>query len=115
MKILKQDPTLPEMQQHLKEFCIERGWDQNSHLVILSGLVEEVGELTKAMREYRGEWETGERESKKGEKHHLEHEFADVLNYLMDLANHFEVDLEKAYRDKMEINLKRNWSEGGKE
>ena len=110
MKDLKKDPTLADMQTHVKEFCKERGWDNNSHLVILSGLVEELGELTRAMRDYRGEWEQEGKESKKGQKHHLEGEFADVLNYLLDLANHFDVDMEKAFRDKCKINETRKWS-----
>jgi NTP pyrophosphatase (non-canonical NTP hydrolase) len=110
MAQLKQNPTLPDLQAHIKAVCKERGWDKNSDLVILSGLVEELGELTRAMRDYKGEWETGEKASKKGEKHHLEYEFADVLNYLLDLANYYDVDMEKAFREKWEKNEKRTWS-----
>jgi NTP pyrophosphatase (non-canonical NTP hydrolase) len=112
MTALKKDPSLADFQAHIKAFCKERGWDKNSHLVILSGLVEEVGELTKAMREYRGEWEQGGKESKAGQKHHLEGEFADVFNYLLDLANYFDVDMEHAYREKSKINEKRSWGKG---
>ncbi|MCK9351637.1 MAG: MazG nucleotide pyrophosphohydrolase domain-containing protein [Candidatus Paceibacterota bacterium] len=113
MITLKKDPTLADLQAHVKSICAERGWDKNSHLVILSGLVEELGELTRAMRDYRGEWEQGGKDSKKGEKHHLEGEFADVLNYLLDLSNYFDVDLEKAFREKWKINENRKWGEGG--
>ena len=35
---------------------------------------------------------------------------ADVLIYLLDLANVLGVDLEKAFREKEEINKKRNWN-----
>jgi NTP pyrophosphatase (non-canonical NTP hydrolase) len=109
MKILKKDPTLADLQAHVKAFCKERGFDNNSNLVILSGLVEEIGELTRAMRDYRGEWEQGGKKSKTGQKHHLEGEFADVLNYLLDLANYFDVDLEYAYREKWKVNETRTW------
>jgi len=112
MTTLKQNPTLNDLQAHIKAVCAERGWDKNSDLVILSGLVEELGELTRAMRDYKGEWETEKQESRKGQKHHLEHEFADVLNYLLDLANYYDVDMEKAFREKWEINEKRTWGEG---
>jgi len=112
MKKLKKNPTLANLQAHVKAFCKERGWDKNSHLVILGGLVEELGELTRAMRDYRGEWEQEGKESKKGKKELLEAEFADVLNYLLDLANYFDVDLEKAFRDKFKINETRKWGEG---
>ncbi|MCX6735848.1 MAG: RS21-C6 protein [Candidatus Parcubacteria bacterium] len=112
MNTLKENPTLADLQLNVKEFCKERGFDKNSNLVILSGLVEELGELTRAMRDYNGEWEQEGKESKKGQKHHLEHEFADVLNYLLDLANYFEVDLEKAFREKNKINETRKWGDG---
>lgn len=115
MITLKENPTLGDLQAHIKEICLERGWNKNSHLVILSGLVEELGELTRAMRDYRGEWEQDGKESRAGQKHHLEHEFADVLNYLLDLANYFDVDMEKAYREKSEVNEKRQWGKGQEE
>ncbi len=111
MNTLKKNLTLADLQAQVKVFCQERGWDKNSNLVILSGLIEELGELTRAMRDYRGEYEQEGKESKKGQKHHLEAEFADVLNYLLDLANYFDIDLEKAYREKREINQTRKWSE----
>ena len=103
---------LADVQAHVKAFCAERGWNKNSHLVILSGLVEEIGELTRAMRDYRGEWEQEGKESKAGQKEILEKEFADVLNYLLDLANYFDVDMERAYRKKHKINETRKWGDG---
>jgi len=39
----------------------------------------------------------------------LEEEFADVLSYLLDLANYFQVDLERAFRDKEQVNEGRKW------
>ncbi len=39
----------------------------------------------------------------------LEEEFADVLSYLLDLANTYHIDLEKAFREKEEINKSRKW------
>jgi NTP pyrophosphatase (non-canonical NTP hydrolase) len=39
----------------------------------------------------------------------LEEEFADVLSYLLDLANCFQVDLEKAFREKDRLNQTRTW------
>jgi len=112
MKKLKKDPTLAHYQQHIKDICRERGWHTNSDLVILSGLVEEIGELVRAMRDYKGEWEQEGKESKKGKKEYLEHEFADVFNYLLDLANYFDVDMETAFRKKWKINETRKWGKG---
>ena len=39
----------------------------------------------------------------------LEEEFADVLSYLLDLANYFRIDLEKAFREKDQANQTRTW------
>jgi NTP pyrophosphatase (non-canonical NTP hydrolase) len=39
----------------------------------------------------------------------LEEEFADVLSYLLDLANYFQIDLEKAFREKERVNQTRTW------
>jgi NTP pyrophosphatase (non-canonical NTP hydrolase) len=32
-----------------------------------------------------------------------------VFMYLLDICNHFDIDLEKAFREKEEINKKRTW------
>ena len=39
----------------------------------------------------------------------MAHELADVFNYLLDIANYFNVDLEEAFREKEELNKKRTW------
>lgn len=40
----------------------------------------------------------------------IDEELADVIIYLCAIANRFDVDLEKAFRDKEEINKNRVWS-----
>ena len=70
-------------------------------------LSEEVGELAKAVRNYAGLYT--EKNIKK-DKFELEEEFADVLNYLFDLANCFDIDLEEAFRKKDKINAERTWA-----
>lgn len=42
-------------------------------------------------------------------KNKLKSFIADVFIYLLDICNHFDVNLEKAFRDKEEINKKRVW------
>ncbi len=104
---LKEKPTLKDLQQHIDEVCRERGWDKNTHTEKFLLFVEEVGELAKEIRNTSGLYS----KKAKGEegRAHLEEEFADVLNYLLDLANTFDVDLEKAYRDKHRVNETRSW------
>ncbi len=102
---LKQNPTLPEIQSYLKAVCAERGWDKNTDLEMFLLFSEEVGELAKAIREQRKLYA----EEDKARKWSLEEELADVFSYLMDLANHFEVDLEAAFRKKDAVNAQRTW------
>jgi NTP pyrophosphatase (non-canonical NTP hydrolase) len=66
---------------------------------------EEIGELAKAIRK-----ETGFKgEAKPENQDNIREEFADVLNYLMELANRFDIDLTDAYFEKHKINSEREW------
>lgn len=104
---LREHPTLHDLQKHIAEVCRERGWDQNSYTEKFLLFSEEVGELAKAMRVANGLY--GEKAKDAQKRFELEEEFADVLNYLLDLANTFDVDLEKAYREKHRVNESRVW------
>lgn len=106
VKSLRDHPTLFELQQHIKMVCEEKGWDKNSITEIYLLFSEETGELAKAIRKVTGL----KGESDTGAMANLKEEFADVLNYLMDLANHFEIDLEEVYREKHKINQDRVWT-----
>lgn len=105
MATLPEHPTLPELQRYLDEICQERGWTKDTYAEKFLLFTEEVGELAKAIRNTRGLY----RENAKPASHELEEEFADVLSYLLDLANYFQVDLEKAFREKEQINSGRVW------
>jgi NTP pyrophosphatase (non-canonical NTP hydrolase) len=106
MITLPERPTLKDLQNHIKKTGEERGWDKNNYLEIFLLLSEEFGELAKAIRNYAGLYTERNTEIKKNE---LEEEFADVLNYIFDLANCFNIDLELAFRNKDKINAGRNW------
>lgn len=97
--------TLKDLQQHLDELCKEKGWDKNSVSEVFLLLTEEIGELAKEVRKQIG------LQGKTHEKSHeeLKHEFADVFNYLLELANRFDVDLTEAYFEKNKINEDRTW------
>lgn len=69
--------------------------------------VEEVGELAKAMRKRMALYQEAGRDAA---PEALAHEFADVLSYLLDLANRCNVDLESAFREKENLNKKRSWT-----
>ena len=105
MAILKDNPTLPDLQRYLDEICQERGWTKDSPSEKFVLFIEEVGELAKAMRKSAGLYE----EQAKKRDMSLEEEFSDVFSYLLDLANCYHVDLEFAFRAKEQINQSRKW------
>jgi NTP pyrophosphatase (non-canonical NTP hydrolase) len=105
MAHLKDDPTLKDLQHYLALVCQERGWTKDSPSEKFVLFIEEVGELAKAMRKAAGLYE----EQGKPRDIFLEEEFADVLSYLLDLANCFQVDLEQAFRAKEQVNQLRTW------
>jgi NTP pyrophosphatase (non-canonical NTP hydrolase) len=103
---LPSSPTLLQLQAYVQQMCKDRGWDQASDLEIFLLFSEEVGELAKAIRKKR---ELFSEKGKEGKDFGLAEEFADVLSYLLDLANRFEVDLEQAFREKEALNASREW------
>lgn len=105
MAHLPEHPTLKDFQQYMDEICKERGWVKDTSAEKFLLFVEEVGELAKAMRNAAGLYE----EKAKPKRMELEEEFADVLSYLLDLANYFQVDLEQAFREKERVNQNRRW------
>ncbi len=97
--------TLRKMQKYIKDIGVQRGWDRDSALEKFLLLTEEVGELAKEIRKASGLYT----ERGKKIKIELSLEMADVLNYLLDIANHYGIDLEKAFWEKERINKKRKW------
>ncbi|OJI06926.1 hypothetical protein BK004_02190, partial [bacterium CG10_46_32] len=69
-------------------------------------MVEEVGELAKALRKYLG---LKSDEDRKDRYPALEGELADVFIYLLDLANLLNISLFHALHEKERENEKRSW------
>ncbi len=70
-------------------------------------LQEEIGELAKALVQWA---RTVEHEGiENASTVELRDEFADVLAFLLKLANYVGIDLETAYIEKMKLNQKRSW------
>ena len=102
-------PTLGDLQTDIAALIIERGWEKENVEDVFLLLVEEIGELAKEVRKHTGKHVDRTR-VKQVTHEELEGEFADVLNYLLDLANHMNVDLERAYRNKQIEVATRKWS-----
>ncbi|MDB5477765.1 MAG: putative pyrophosphatase [Alphaproteobacteria bacterium] len=98
------------LQDHVRRMTAHFQWTtDNTRKVLL--LVEEIGELAKAIRrmEKIGLEDADRAMSREKATANLEEELADVLNYILDIANGYGVDLGKAYADKMTANLVREW------
>ena len=103
---LDQNPSLKDFQNYVHELEIERGFlDQN---VIQKCLLlgEEIGELFKAVRKM----ESIGIDKQNSKLTTVEEELADIIIYICSIANRYNVNLEKAFRDKEEINKKRIWT-----
>jgi NTP pyrophosphatase (non-canonical NTP hydrolase) len=105
MAQLAERPTLGDLQAYVAEVCQERGWTKDTPAEKFVLFIEEVGELAKAMRKAAGLYD----EPAKQHAMSLEEEFADVLSYLLDLANCFQIDLEQVFRAKEQVNQARTW------
>ncbi|HEU5440331.1 MAG TPA: MazG nucleotide pyrophosphohydrolase domain-containing protein [Ktedonobacterales bacterium] len=105
MAELPEHPTLADLQRYEAEVCQERGWTKDTPSEKFMLFVEEVGELAKAMRKAAGLYA----EQARPRDMSLEEEFADVLSYLLDLANAYGIDLERAFRAKEQVNQSRTW------
>lgn len=105
MTDLPTSPTIVELQKFVSTRCKERGWDNRTDIERLMFMIEEVGEVAKEVRKISGKY---------GYKHpgntdHLGEELVDVLNFVIDLANSNDIDLEKAFRAKWLAVATRRW------
>jgi dCTP diphosphatase len=95
-------PDLSQLREALRQFAADRDWDQfHSPKNLASALAVEAAELLECFQ-----WLT------EAESRHLSpdqlartrEEMADVLNYLVRLADKLDVDLIQAARDKIQKN-----------
>jgi dCTP diphosphatase len=97
--------SLTELRDALRRFAAERDWDQfHSPKNLAAALAVEAAELLE-----RFQW-LSEEESRRlppAELEKVRQEMADVLNYLVRLADKLDVDLLEAARAKLEINERR--------
>lgn len=96
--------TLAEWQAFIRQRTIDRGFEHESVQDEFMLLVEEVGELAKAMRPLHGI--TLAEDSAKLE---LEHEAADVFWLLACVCNSLGIDLAAAIASKEAKNNLRHW------
>ncbi len=96
------DEGIEALKRSLREFAQDRDWDQfHTPKNLASALIVEAGELLEHFQ-----WmDRGDRESLSArQREHVALEMADVLLYLIRLADKLEVDLIDAARRKLELN-----------
>jgi NTP pyrophosphatase (non-canonical NTP hydrolase) len=104
MPILKERPTLQDLQRYVDELEHERGFAEQGPVQKCLLLGEEIGELFKAVRKSEG--------IKIDERYaggSVAEELADVLIFVCSIANRYQLDLERAFREKEAINHSRVW------
>lgn len=101
---LKKNPTLKDYQDYVALMIKERGFEKETLSELFMLFLEEAGELAKSARKH-----TDIHIDKNSNKFELTHEASDTLTLLLIICNYLNIDLEKAFREKEEINKKRTW------
>ncbi|MFZ5828048.1 MAG: MazG nucleotide pyrophosphohydrolase domain-containing protein [Bacillota bacterium] len=103
---LSERASLPALQRYIDEMMQHRGFAGAANLQLMLLMVEEVGELARALRKPVGLKTDPEREAGRGP---VQEELADVLIYLLALANGTGTDLAAALKQKEAQNGRRVW------
>lgn len=102
---LAEKPTLKDFQNYVAKMKQLRGFNTTDKFYECCLLAEETGELISAVRKNSKKGSIGSG-SVPGD---VREELADVLIYVLSLANIHEIDLEEAFRAKEEKNKQRSW------
>jgi len=98
--------SLLDLQAYINKMVHKRNFEDESLRDVVLLLIEEVGELAKAVRREIGLMIDL---SKVGDYKSISNELADCLIYLMIIANLVDINLEEALRKKEEINKTKRW------
>lgn len=99
------ESPLPALVQRLREFALERNWDQfHSPKNLAMALVGEAGELT---AEFQWMTEEHSKSPDVAQLARIRAEAGDVLNYLVLLCDKLGIDLIAAAHEKIDVNAKR--------
>ncbi|ALM95129.1 MazG nucleotide pyrophosphohydrolase domain-containing protein [Fusobacterium polymorphum] len=107
LKKLTDKSSINEIQSYIKEVMQIRGFNKEKSSDKILLLVEEVGELAKAIR--KNENNLGIDKTKEYNYSSIESEIADVFIVLLSICDILNIDLLKAFLNKEEENIKRIW------
>ena len=108
LKKLSNESSINEIQSYIKKIMEMRGFNKEKSSDKILLLVEEVGELAKAIR--KNERKLGIDKTKEYNYSSVESEIADVFIVLLSICDILNIDLLKVFLNKEEENIKRIWS-----
>ncbi|MGE0762199.1 MAG: nucleotide pyrophosphohydrolase [Bdellovibrionales bacterium] len=98
---------LGRLKAKVKEFCVERDWDQFHGAKDLAiGAVTEASELLEIFRFMDTQHEAAAVKDPE-QRRAIGHELADVLFFLLRFAERYNFDLSQEFEQKMELNAKK--------
>jgi len=108
MGLMDRKTNVQTLKSSVEKFCVERNWDQFHGAKDLAiGIITEASELLEHFR-FKSEDEVEALFRNPGRKAHISEEVADVLFFVLRLAQRYEIDLSSALENKIEKN-KRNY------
>lgn len=110
LKKLSNKSSINEIQSYIKKVMEVREFNKEKSSDKILLLVEEVGELAKAIR--KNESKLGIDKTKEYNYSSVESEVADVFIVLLSICDILNIDLFKVFLEKEEKNIKRTWSVG---
>ena len=91
---------MKELQKIIQEFIRERDWEQyHAPKNLAMALSVEAAEIVEIFQ-----WKKAEEDLSVEELQHLRQEIGDVLVYLLELAEKFDIDIVQAAKEKMILN-----------
>jgi NTP pyrophosphatase (non-canonical NTP hydrolase) len=102
--------SLEELQELIRRFRDERGWEKFHHPASLAAAINvEAGELLELFL-----WKDAEQSLQfaRANEAEITDELADIMIFTINLANRLDIDLEAAIEAKMALNAKRFPTDG---
>ncbi|MEM4152991.1 MAG: nucleotide pyrophosphohydrolase [Candidatus Pacearchaeota archaeon] len=102
-----QETKIHELKEKIKKFCEARDWDQfHNAKDLVVALIIEAAELLEHFR-WKSEKEVQEMFEKPKKKEQISEEMADILYFLIRIAQKYNIDLAWAFEKKMKKNEKK--------
>ena len=101
---MDQETNIHVLKEKIKKFCEDRDWDQfHGAKELAVALIIETAELLEHFR-WKTDNEVKEMFENKSKKENIEDEMADVLYFLVRIAQKYNIDLSEALSRKMSKN-----------